>query len=198
MSIEARMSFLPGIFESISTPLPSNRPANARSSSEDAAGIVLIRLTVFAALLGGLTRTWADPDLWGHVRFGMDLLRDHTLTRTDPYSFTSDIPWVNHEWLAEAVMALAFRAGGGTGLIVLKMAMVALTLGCVYAAIRHVVDGSTRDLVLFAAAAGLWPRVFVVRPQLFSVVLFAALLWILVSAERGRIWLRGVGASLTY
>src|SRR5205814_9743525 len=31
----------------------------------------------------------------------------------------------------------------------------------------------------------LWARVFVVRPQVFSVTLFAALLWILRSVERG-------------
>jgi len=120
------------------------------------------------------------------------MLREHALARSDPYSFTSDIPWINHEWLAEAVMALAYAAGGGPGLVVLKMAMIALALGCIYAATKHVLVGSTRDLVLFASAIGLWARVFVVRPQLFSIALFAALLWVLVSAERGRhrrLWL---------
>ena len=35
------------------------------------------------------------------------------------------------------------------------------------------VPGSARDLLFFVAAAGLWPRVFVVRPQIFSLALFA-------------------------
>jgi hypothetical protein len=42
----------------------------------------------------------ADPDLWGNVRFGLDVLRDHAPSRIDHYSFTQDIPWVNHEWLS--------------------------------------------------------------------------------------------------
>ena len=46
--------------------------------------------------------TKADADLWGHVRFGRDILRGG-IHDGDPYSFTSDIPWVNHEWLAEVL-----------------------------------------------------------------------------------------------
>ena len=64
-------------------------------SSTQAAGILLIRVAVLAGLLGGLARTWADPDLWGHVRFGGDILRTGLLS-VDPYSFTSDIPWVKY------------------------------------------------------------------------------------------------------
>ena len=57
--------------------MTSNRPAADRPPSEDAAGIVLIRLTVFVGLLGGLARTWADPDLWGHVRFHAETANSH-------------------------------------------------------------------------------------------------------------------------
>ena len=91
--------------------------------STEAAGIFLIRLAVLALLLMGLAKTWADPDLWGHVRFGGDILRDG-LTVVDPYSFTSDVPWVNHEWLAEIIMYGAWATGGSAGLIALKMAII--------------------------------------------------------------------------
>ena len=58
-----------------------------------------------------LTATRTDPDLWGHVRFGLDWLRTRALPAIDP-SFTQDRPWVNHEWLSEALMGGAFRSGG--------------------------------------------------------------------------------------
>src|SRR5437764_1184137 len=164
---------------------PSARQKRARPPSEDAAGVVILRCVLFAALLAGLARTWADPDLWGHVRFGHDILAGG-LPRFDPYSFTSDVPWINHEWLAEVVMDLAWRATGGTGLVVLKMALIAAALFFVARALTFDgIFGPARDLLLFATIGALWARVFVVRPQVFSVTLFAALLWILRSVERG-------------
>ena len=62
--------------------------------------VLSIGLLVLAAALATYTR--ADADLWGHVRFGLDTLGTRTLTSVDPYSFTQDKPWVNHEWLSEA------------------------------------------------------------------------------------------------
>ena len=171
--------------------LPQATPSAAARRSEEAAGVLLIRLTVLALLLGGLARSWADPDLWGHVRFGGDIIHQG-ITRTDPYSFTSDIPWVNHEWLAEVLMDLAWTVGRGTGLIALKMIVVGVTLGFVIASIRRELEPPASDVLVFVALVGLWSRVFVVRPQLFSVVLFAVLLWIITSVERGKsgsVWL---------
>ena len=164
----------------------SARQRSARPPSEDAAGVVILRCVLFAALLAGLSRTWADPDLWGHVRFGRDILAGG-IPHADPYSFTSDIPWVNHEWLAEVVMSLAWSAMRGPGLILLKMGLTGAALVLVARVLTlERLEGAPRDLLLFAAIAGMWARVFVIRPQAFSVALFAAVLWILRSAERGR------------
>ncbi|MGH9408161.1 MAG: hypothetical protein ACRD1V_01755, partial [Vicinamibacterales bacterium] len=161
--------------------------------SEEAAGVVVLRSALILALFAGITRTVVDPDLWGHLRFGGDILA-RGLPRLDPYSFTSDIPWVNHEWLAEVVMNLAWKAGGTAGLILLKLAAAAIALSFVALILTRDDDlhGIARDLPCYAALIGMWQRVFVVRPQIFSVALFATLLWILRSAERGRaarLWL---------
>jgi hypothetical protein len=61
--------------------------------------------------------TSADPDLWGNVRFGLDILRDRSLPTVDPYSFTANLPWMNHEWLSEALMAFVYQLGGTLGLL---------------------------------------------------------------------------------
>src|SRR6185369_11377240 len=74
-----------------------------------------------------LLKTNADPDLWGHLRFGLDALATHGLTTIDPYSYTSDIPWLNHEWLSEVVIAVAYRAFGSAGLVATKMVFIAAT-----------------------------------------------------------------------
>jgi hypothetical protein len=54
----------------------------------------------------------ADPDLWGHLRFGLDTWRDRELAVTDPYSFTQDRPQVYHEWLGAVLLALSYQAAG--------------------------------------------------------------------------------------
>jgi hypothetical protein len=81
----------------------------------------LIRVALALVLLVVVSHTRADPDLWGHVLFGKDIVSGARVPDTDPYSFTSDRAWINHEWLAESVMYVAFAIGGGVGLVFLKM-----------------------------------------------------------------------------
>ncbi len=170
---------------------PSAPQTAVEPPSEDAAGVVILRCILFAALLAGVSRTWADPDLWGHVRFGGDILA-RGLPHIDPYSFTSDVPWVNHEWLAEVAMHAAWSAMGATGLILLKMGLIGTALLFATRVLKFdAVEGPQRDLLLFTAIGGMWARVFVVRPQVFSIALFAAVIWILRSARpgsAGRLW----------
>ncbi len=76
---------------------------------------------VVALLVSGVA---GDPDFWGHLRFGLDILAQRQLTAVDPYSFTQDVPWVNHEWLSELLMAAAFETAGFSGMLLLKLAVV--------------------------------------------------------------------------
>lgn len=133
-----------------------------------------------------IATTHADPDLWGHVRFGLDILEHGRLHTADPYSFTSDRSWVNHEWLSEVAFALAWTACRSAGLIALKLAVVGATMFLVSRTL--VLRGVSREfrvMLLGLALVGVFPRVLYVRPQLFSVWLFAALVWVLAQAERG-------------
>ncbi len=144
-------------------------------------------LRPLAALLVGVTllRTSADPDLWGHLRYGLDLLAVGHLTSTDPYSFTQDIPWVNHEWLSELGMAVAYTAGGAQGLLLLKWGL----LGTTFAVLRLHLSSTTRPWrhgLLALAAIGLLPLA-TIRPQLWTILLIT-LLWLALSAGRIARW----------
>ena len=83
------------------------------------------------ALTGFLgSYTVADPDLWGHIRFGLDTLQAGAVVRTDPYSYLSGgQPWINHEWLSELLMALAWDRLGPPGLVALKVAVIWAMVG---------------------------------------------------------------------
>jgi hypothetical protein len=96
---------------------------------------MFLGLALLAALF---SRTVADPDLWGHLKFGLDFLDTGRVIRPDPYSYvTGDQLWYNHEWLAEAIFALVYRLAGAPGLIWFKL-LTAVAIGLIiYAALRR-------------------------------------------------------------
>jgi hypothetical protein len=148
---------------------------------------VLLRVACAAVLAAVLTQTRADPDLFGHIRFGHDIVAARSAHLVDRYSFTSDRPWINHEWLSEVVMYGAYNAAGAPGLIALKLSLLALMLGAVALAIRRAGPHDFAwDLLLALAVVCTFPQTVSVRPQLFSLALFAPLLLVLLSARRHR------------
>jgi hypothetical protein len=147
----------------------------------------MLRVALWSVLLAAITYTSTDPDLWGNVRFGLDILRHGSIPHTDPYSFTSDRTWVNHEWLSEVCIGYAYQAGGALGLILLKLACIGGMLLLLLATLRR--EGIHSSIVGDAAAASAVILTFdqtrYVRPQLFSIVCFAVLLTCLTAARRG-------------
>jgi hypothetical protein len=156
---------------------------NPRCSLVDIACLVV---PVWLAIM--VSATSADADLWGHLRFGADLLAGHGLSAADPYSFTADTPWVNHEWLSELLLAAFYRGAGPLGLNLLKLVIIAL-IGLLTWRTGERHGGSPfaltllTTLVLFAS----YTRTQNLRPQLFSALLFTLLLVLLERrAHRGK------------
>jgi hypothetical protein len=158
----------------------------------------LVRLSLFVWAVYIVSTTRVDPDLWGHVLFGRDIVTHGAIQTVDPYSFTSDRAWVNHEWLAEVLLYLAFAAGGSLGIVALKTGIVTgafgLMLGAIKrAALKHV----HQDKLMALAFVVILPRILPARPQVFSVLMFALLLHSLMAADRGnRRWLLVVPISM--
>lgn len=139
-----------------------------------------------AILLGSmLLVTRADADLWGHLRFGIDILETRAIPSVDPYSFTQDKPWVNHEWLSELQMAAAYRAAGLSGLLILKAVLLICAFMPVWAAYRqaHLV---ARVCVGGLLALGTIHMTAVARPQLWTFLCLAILVTLLASERRSR------------
>lgn len=150
------------------------------------AGLAAFGLAAAAVILGV---TLADPDLWGHIRCGLDVLRDHAAPEVDPYAYTTGFQrWIDHEWLAEATFAAAWTLGGAAGIIALKAlvngAMLAL-LWRRFAALRIPAPRIAILLVLMCTPV-LILFLVQVRAQIYTYLLFAALLLALRRAEDGR------------
>jgi hypothetical protein len=147
----------------------------------------ILRVAVWSAFLVIVTFTSADPDLWGHVRFGTDILRDGSIHQVDTYSFDSDRPWVNHEWGAEVLAAWAFGTMGNAGLVSLKLLIVGSVLLLLNTTLRRegVESGFARDVTAGIAIVITLAQAHHIRPQLFSLLAFSILIACLLAVRRG-------------
>jgi hypothetical protein len=137
--------------------------------------------------------TIGDPDLWGHLRFGLDMLETGSIPQTDPYSFTAaGARWINHEWLAELTFALCYSAAGAAGLVWLKITLALATLGVCFRHLRQQDVAPGWALTVLLPWVAIIPNFGVIRPLHFTVPLFAVLLSVFASASEGRqrgLWL---------
>lgn len=133
-----------------------------------------------------------DPDLWGHVVFGQQMLHSHAIPKVDTYSWTADgQPWINHEWVAEIILAVFYTAWGGSGILLLKMVVglaafaICLRLGAQRLSwpARFVAWG-------FAALAVVETSYgFAARPQIFTALFLSVELLLLQEIHSGkRLW----------
>jgi hypothetical protein len=146
-------------------------------------GIVAL---VLAVVFFVSVRTHADPDLWGHVRFGQDILAQG-IPSTDTYAYLNDnSPWINHELLAEILFAAAYNAFGPAGLVGVKAGLVLIIFALVYIHLwKKGFDELRGGIVIVAAlmlmSVGLWT----IRPQLLTYLFFVLTLLLIERAERG-------------
>ena len=136
---------------------------------------------------------YADPDLWGHVRFGQTMLSTGHLIRADIFSYSaSGRPWIDHEWLSEVAMALLYNALGVAGLKLLKLLCAGAVVTLLAAGLAETGASIAAQFIALAAAAVVLIQQMQFRPQLFDYLFFAALLAMLARESYGRrapLWL---------
>jgi len=159
-------------------------PPSEQAESRSNKGIVVLVLAI-VCFIGA--RTHADPDLWGHVRFGQDILASG-LPTADPYSYlTGDQIWINHEILPEILFGAAFTGLGVPGLVALKVGLILTTVGLLYwRLLRYGLHPLRAGLVVITALMLLSVGLWTIRPQLFTYLFFLLTLLLLDAAERGR------------
>ena len=128
-----------------------------------------------------------ETDMFFNLRLGETVLHDHTVPRTNLLSFTyPDARDVNLAWVFQIVLALAHRAGGIPGTLLLKTAFVLTTIALLFrVAIRRGAHPAAAAAALALAAWAAEPR-FVERPHLVTFLGLALTLLALERAEDGR------------
>lgn len=174
----------------LNTPIPLSLQKALHSETIWKIGITLLVLSVTLQIY---SVSVADPDLWGHLRFGLDTLESGKIVSSDPYSYlTSGHPWIRQDWLAEVIFAALWRFTGAPGLVFLKVLIGILIVGMIF---RHLSQDAApvRVAILMMPTLFLFkPAVSTIRPQLFSMLLLTLTAFILRRAENGKyrlLWL---------
>jgi len=85
-------------------------------------------LLLWALAIYQLSETTTDPDLFGHVVFGQQMLSARAVQFQEIYSWTAHgQPFINHEYAADLVLGGMHLLMGGSGLLLLKVLVGALT-----------------------------------------------------------------------
>jgi len=149
---------------------------------------------VMSVALYRFSLTVADPDLWGHIKFGETIWKAGRVALPDPFSYlTAGGLWLDHEWLSEVIFYLVFAAAGPTGLIAMKAVLSLCVMGVVY---RHLCRQGLSPLragfLVLVVVHFFLISLVTVRTLIFSYPLFLLVLLLLHRMARGRprwIWI---------
>jgi len=166
-------------------PLGARRPEIEAPVARAPEIVALCALLLFVA--GRCLLPMDETDLFFNLRLGEIILSGHAVPRTNLLSFTfPDTRDVNLAWIFQIVLALAYRAGGIAGTVLLKTGLVLATFALLYrAALRRGAHPAAAAAALALAAWAAEPR-FVERPHLVTFLGLAYLLLALEHAEAGR------------
>jgi hypothetical protein len=128
---------------------------------------VIVGCLTFALVLF-LPAILNDGDTLWQIRTGEWILDHRAIPAIDPFSYTAgDRPWFAHEWFAETLLALAWRAAGLKGVMVLAAAAIGLTAAVIWRYLRQFLPTTYAAIALIFAFANAAPSMLA-RPHVLA------------------------------
>ncbi len=132
----------------------------------------LLLIVAVVAVCGCVLSTCpADPDLWGHVQYGRDVLHDWSIPATTTYSYSAPgYRWINHENIAEIVLAIGIDSIGPIGMKIAKSCLGILAIGLmIYISRRKQIPVVPLAVCCILAALNM-SHFWILRPQLATLI----------------------------
>ncbi len=147
---------------------------------------------VFAAVMGwlflagaGAVALLGDGDTGWHIRTGEYILATGTFPQHDLFSFSRPgQTWFAWEWLSDVLFALAHKAGGLTGVVLLSGTVIAATSAVLFRFMLWQGGNALVAILLMLVAGSASTIHWLARPHVFTYLLFAISLWILEADRR--------------
>jgi hypothetical protein len=138
-----------------------------------------------------------DTDSWWHLRSGAWILENGQILKSDPFSLTRQgQTWVYPGWLSQIILYSVYNLLGFAGSNLFTALMVLTAFGILWATLEGKELLRAFILLLAAATSALY---WSARPQIFTLVLASACLFLLESAKKGkrkRLWILPVLIAL--
>ena len=149
--------------------------------------LILAVLCVFGIFSGPIS----SADFWWHLKSGQYIYQTRSLPATDPFSYTTD--WdtpdpqtlrnqnftLKQSWLAQIFMYSIYRLFSFEGIIYLRAALLTILILLLYRSIRREGIGLHASLFLVLPAVIIFAGFTPERPQLFSFLFFALMVFLL-------------------
>jgi len=117
-------------------------------------------------------------DIWFHLRTG-ELIRSGFFPHVDVFSFTAaGKPWIAHEWGSEVIFSWLYDTFGVVGLITLRALIVSVTVAIFFKLLVCNRINIPLSVLLTIVVADVFRDRFLIRPQLFSFLLFMFVFYI--------------------
>ncbi len=153
----------------------------------------------FAALFFLLTTPAFDTDLWWHLATGRWIWEHGAVPRADPFDFTSAIfgsagqvvYQLTQYWLAQVLLYAAYLSTGLNGVVLLRAAVFTSLFFLLYRLLRRTGAGMLLSTLVLALGVQAIVRELALvadRPQMWSSLLFVALLSLLEELRAGKRW----------
>ena len=150
---------------------------DAGNRTPDGMGRIWIALAVGLPPLIALLVPMATVDLAYQVRAGAEIWATGALPATDSWTFTiAGTPWADQQWLAQVLLSAVHRLGGWELLAVLRAGLIAAVAALLVLTALRRGAGERTSAVLALLAFMLASPSLALRPQLFGILAFAALL----------------------
>ncbi|MCB8965716.1 MAG: hypothetical protein H6660_02385 [Ardenticatenaceae bacterium] len=146
----------------------------------------LITLVTFVAIFAMAARIPTDTDSWWHLQSGRWIIENRAIPLTDPFSHTRlGEPWIDHGWLAQAAIFLAWEWLGYGGLVLFLAALVTAAFSFAWMQCRQA-NMWLRAFVFIIAAAST-SIIWAIRPQMVSFLLTSIVAYLLYRFKQGSI-----------
>jgi hypothetical protein len=153
-----------------------------------------------ALLMGWFSAEISDSDFWWHLKTGQYVVQNHALPVPDPFAYTTDTGRpaysgelhtryfnLTHEWLAQALLYVVYRAAGFGGVVFFRALLLALVCATVGWVAYRRTGGFYRALAAVFASAGVVQAFAADRPFVITFLLLA--LTIAILEGRAALWL---------
>ncbi len=147
----------------------------------------------FCLLIVYASREISDLDIWLHLKTGQYIIEHRNIPLNDIFSFSiHGKPWINHEWLFQAILFLFNKYGGPDGMILMQNIALIATFLLLFVFGRRLINNYIFIFIVLYLTLLSSAYRFTIRPDIFS--LFFLMLYLFIIKRFGEnktklIWL---------